>query len=147
MPGAVCNGKVFRGGCRSYLEDGHHEAVRHDLAVALSSILQEGEDSPAQIHGWDKQMHGDPREEVDERQEAQDVADDEDGLELDELVSVKAKVVRHARDVGIIFMRAVSNFSTASSVLKLATELAVGLTDIRLVDVLDPIQHKCIWND
>ncbi|KAJ1299723.1 hypothetical protein OPQ81_005049 [Rhizoctonia solani] len=74
------------------LKQRDHEAVGHDLAVALGAVLEQGEDAPAQVERGHQDVHGDAREEVGEGEEAEDVADEEDGLELHELVACEVEI-------------------------------------------------------
>lgn len=86
----------------THLENSNHEPVGHDFRVALCSVLEKSEDAPAKIQGRNEDVHGDSRKQVDEGKKADYISDNEDCLKLNQLISMKAELIRHSRNVGIV---------------------------------------------
>lgn len=94
---------VVHGGEEGCFEEAHHEPVRRQFSERVCSILQQGEESPKDIHGGDSPVHGDVGEQEHEGHHANNCADCVHCLEFDELIALEAQLLLHSSDVGIVF--------------------------------------------
>lgn len=76
-----------------YLKEADHEAICHELCVRIGAILQQGKDTPEQLHARDQPVHRQTRKQIRKRDLADDLGDLTDGLEVDELVPMELEVV------------------------------------------------------
>lgn len=97
-------------GCRTYLEPSDHEAIGHELRVTGNSVLKESEDTPPHLKAWYQPMYRHLGDKKHERDLSEDGAQDIIGLQMYELIAVKAELFFETRDVCIICRYSVGCF-------------------------------------
>jgi hypothetical protein len=81
-----------RSGRFAYLKQSNQKPIRHHLAIALNTKLQEREDSPPKIHPWHEPMHRHSGKYPSKGYLTNNRPDDVHGLELNQLITVETEV-------------------------------------------------------
>jgi hypothetical protein len=86
--------------CR--FEPTHEESIRSELRKRGYPILQQGENTPEDLHERDQVVHGYPGEKEEEWELAEYSSQNVHGLQSHQLITLEAQVFLETSDVGIV---------------------------------------------
>jgi hypothetical protein len=126
----------------SSLEPTDKEAISSELGISIDSELQEREDAPCNVKEGNQIVDRNVGEKKEEWDLSGDGTDDVEGLQLDELVAFEVEVFLESGDICIVCTE-----KRLSANRRFWLHFTSVLTQVGLVNVLDPVRQDGVWDN